>query len=107
MPIHITVDKAVDWAANRMLTFQDSTMSAEWKRRILPVSKYNMLVNVFNASTVLLVAAVASAVLFAYTAAFVLGAIAIFARLTSEKELHHYAIPQNQEGDQVHLGNLA
>jgi hypothetical protein len=92
MPIHITVDKAVTWGADKWLSYQNA--SDERKAQILKVTKYNMLVNGFNTSSVLLAVALAAAVVFAYTMAVTLGAIALFIRNVTEKELKEYASPE-------------
>jgi hypothetical protein len=107
MPIHITIDRGVDWLAKKTLDYRDAQMPEARRAQLAPVTKYNLLVSGFNTSTLLLIAAVASAVLFAYTAAFVLGAIAIFTRLTTERELHTYAIPPVNQEEPGHLAQLA
>jgi hypothetical protein len=89
MQIRFTTQQLVDWGANKLL----EGVSDARKDEILPVTKYNLLANVFNASTVLLVIAAASAVLFAYTMAFTLGAIGLFVRYASEKAIDKYMLP--------------
>jgi hypothetical protein len=92
MPVlQITTKQAVEWGANRLLDNQQ--LSAERKREITAVTEFNLLTTAFNASTILLVAAVAAAVLFAYTAAFTLGAIGLMVRYMTEKELAKYTLP--------------
>jgi len=100
MPIHITVDAAITAAANRWLTYKDPTITAQRREQILSGTKYNLLVKAFNASTVLLVAAVACAVLFAYAAAVTFGAVALFIRFTTDGELDRYSEPQEDGGNQ-------
>lgn len=91
MPMHITVDQAATWGTNQILGREKA--SAARKREVFAVKKYNLLVTAFNSSTVLLVVAVAAAVLFAYPAAFTFGAIGLFIRATTEKELEKYTFP--------------
>ncbi|PIS02173.1 MAG: hypothetical protein COT85_06470 [Chlamydiae bacterium CG10_big_fil_rev_8_21_14_0_10_42_34] len=95
MPIHFTVDTAVEIAANRWIASKHPDMGADRKQQILPATKYNLLVKTFNASTVLLVTAVAFAVLFAFSAAVTFGSIALFTRFTTDLELNKYSAPQN------------
>ncbi len=90
--MHITADYATNWLANRALDSQQ--VSDNRKKQILPVTKYNTLVDIFHASTVLLVVAVVSAILFAYTTAFVFGSIALFTRATTLKEFEKYKTPR-------------
>ncbi len=96
MPIRITVDEAATWGANYVL--QGENANASRKNQVLAVKKYNLLVTAFNASTILLITAVAAAILFAYPASFTLGAIGLFIRATTEKELESYCLPlQNRD----------
>jgi hypothetical protein len=114
MPLHISIDQGVwgiggvDWIARKKLAYQDPQMTPVRKDQILPATKYNLLVTGFNISMLLLIGAIVSAVLFAYTAAFVLGAIALFTRSITVRELRTYAIPlPNQEEEPGHLAQLA
>lgn len=92
MPVlQITTRQAVEWGANKLLDNQQ--ISAERKRAIKPVTEFNLLTTAFNVSTILIVAAVAAAILFAYTAAFTLGAMGLFVRYATEKELNKYTLP--------------
>lgn len=92
MPVlQITTKQAVEWGANKLLDNQQ--LSAERKREIKPVTEFNLLTTAFNVSTVLIVVAIAAAILFAYTAAFTLGAIGLFVRYATEKELNKYTLP--------------
>ncbi len=92
MPVlQITTRQAIEWGANSLLEKQQ--ISPERKREIKRVTEFNLLTTAFNASTILIVAAVAAAVLFAYTAAFTLGAIGLFLRYATEKEITKYTLP--------------
>lgn len=92
MPVlQITTRQAIEWGANSLLDKQQ--LSPERKREIKRVTEFNLLTTAFNASTILIVAAVAAAVLFAYTAAFTLGAIGLFLRYATEKEITKYTLP--------------
>lgn len=97
MPIHITIDQAVSKAAVLLMSGQTPPLSDDRQAQILPAKKFNLLVDIFNGSTILLTVAVASAILFAYTMAVCLGAMALFSRWTAERELFCYAIPVNAE----------
>jgi hypothetical protein len=105
MPLHLTVDRAAEVVAGKWLKYQDTQMSVARRTQIMPATKYNLLVTAFNASTVLLTIAIAAAILFSHTTAFVFGAIALFVRFTTEKEIRSKAIPR--EGAASHLQQLA
>lgn len=95
MPINITVDMFVNYAVGPQ------------EQQVMRVKKYNFLVNAFNGSTVGLVAALVAAVFFAYSAALVLGSIALFVRMTAEKELRAYAIPpEGAPAEQQHAAQV-
>jgi hypothetical protein len=97
MPIHFTVDAAVSMAADRWLAYKYPRITVQRKAQIKEATKYNLLVKAFNYSTVLLVAAVACAILFAYAAAVTFGGIALFVRFTSDGELGRYSEPRGEE----------
>lgn len=99
MPLHLTMDAGVDWAAKKWLAYQDPQMTPARREQVLRVTKYNLLVTGFNASTALLVTAVVSSVLFSFQMAFVLGAIGLFTRILTERDLRNYAIPAAQDAD--------
>ena len=101
MSVNITVDTASKWAANLWLAQTAPQMSAREKTRVLPIVKYNCLVAAFNASTVLLVAAVASAILLSPAFAVVYGVIALAVRMTVEQELNRYALPVGMEPNRL------
>lgn len=94
MTLHLTTEAMAHWAAEKWLSYQDPAMREERKGRILEVTTYNLLATAFNASTVLLTAAVAAAILCSAHAAIVLGAAGLLARLISERALYDYTIPQ-------------
>lgn len=90
--MELTTNKAVTWVAEKMLD-RDPQRAANWRNNdnILKATKYNLLVNGLNASTVLLTIAVVAAVaFFAVNAALVFGTIGLVARMVIEKELCHY-----------------
>ncbi len=92
MPVlQLTTRRAVEWGANLLLDKQQ--ISPERKQEIRRVTEFNLLTTAFNGSTVLLVAAFAAAVFFAYTAAATLGAIGLFLRYATEKEIAKYTLP--------------
>lgn len=91
--MRITVDDAAIWATNKYIGYQYPQITETRRNQIFSITKYNLLATAFNASTVVLAVAVASAILFAYTAAVALGSIAIFVRLTTAKELSKYTMP--------------
>lgn len=94
MPIHITADAAITWAAHQFLSRQGVTGdNIELK---LKPTKYNLLVHSFNASTVLLTAGVASAIFLALSSAFTFLALGLFIRFATEKEIAKYSIPQRE-----------
>jgi hypothetical protein len=101
MPIRITIDQTVSWAAEKMLSSQRLTDAR--KEEIIPITKYNLLVNVFNASTVLLALSVASAALFALSAAATFAFLGLLTRQLSEKELSKYTLPVGREGNNYEL----
>ncbi len=94
MPVNITVDQAAKWAAEKWINYKEPQSTQERKVEILSATKRNVVRTAFNISSVLLVVAVASAVLFAHTAALVFGSIGLFARFTTEKELKKYHLPK-------------
>jgi len=96
MPIHITLDRGVDWIASRSISFEQPPVSDDRKAQILPAKKYNLLVTAFNVSTVMLVVAVASTLFFAYSAAVAWGALGLLTRSMTEKELASYSLPVNE-----------
>ena len=53
----------------------------------LKVAEHNLIVYAFNASNALLITAIASAALFAFTTAVALGSIALFSRMVVQNEL--------------------
>ena len=94
MTVRITTNEAVGFLARVYVDNQDPVLTEKRKLEILPATKYNLLVYAFNTSTVLLVAAVASAILFAFSTSMVLGSIALFTRFAVEKEIdRNYALP--------------
>ncbi|HSX10986.1 MAG TPA: hypothetical protein VLF94_04650 [Chlamydiales bacterium] len=110
MPLHLTMDAGVDLAAKKWLAYQDPQMTPARREQILRVTKYNLLVTGFNASTALLVTAVVSSVLFSFQMAFVLGAIGLFTRILTEREIRNlrtYAIPAAGPADEGHMAVLA
>lgn len=86
----LTVNQAVKLAINQ--GFVENT----------PKAKYNLLVNTFNGSTVLLVTAVVFAILFAPSAAFTYGAISIFVRVVVERELTKYTAGLQETSSDYH-----
>lgn len=101
--MNITVDGVAEWGANRLLMQANPPMNQERKRQLLPVTKYNLLVNVFNGSTVALVSAVVLTIFFAFSAALTIGAMGLFARFTTEKELGEYSFNRAAEFGLVHI----
>jgi hypothetical protein len=92
MPVlQLTTRQAIEWGANSLLDKQQ--ISVERKNEIRRVTEFNLLTTAFNASTVLLVAGFAAAVFFAYTAAATFGAIGLFLRYATEKEITKYTLP--------------
>lgn len=91
MPIHITMNDAVTRGANYLLSQQQ--ISEARRAQIFPATKFNLLVNVFNASSVLLVAAAVSALFLAFSVSSVCFCIGLFLRYTTEKELETYSLP--------------
>jgi hypothetical protein len=70
---------------------------------------YNVLVKVFNLSTVLLVASVAFAILFSFPTSAVLGGMGLFIRWAASQELHKYTLPPppQPQGAVGHVVNVA
>lgn len=101
MSVNITVDAACQWAANLWVVQTMPQVSDSKKERVLPIAKYNCLAGAFNASTVLLVAAVASAILLSPAFAVVYGTIALAVRMTVEQELNRYSLPVGTEPNPV------
>lgn len=93
MSIRITSEDATNWLANKYLAYQEPQATDARKAQILPQMKYNVLVDLHNASTVLLVAAVASAVIFAFSAAVTFGTLGYLVRLASQRELTKFMLP--------------
>lgn len=91
MPIHITMSDAsktiTDWVLSRQ------NLTEERKAQIYEAEKYNVLTKLFNASSVLLVAGVVSAIFLAMSSAFVFLVLGLFLRTTTEKEIEKYTLP--------------
>jgi hypothetical protein len=91
MPIHITMrdaaTKITDWALSR------ENLIDERRDQIYEGRVYNTLATLFNASTVMLVIGVVSAIFLAMSSAFVFLALGLFLRATTEKEMETYTLP--------------
>lgn len=85
------MNDAVTRGASYLLSQQQ--ISQARRDQIFPATKFNLLVNTFNASSVLLVAAAVSALFFAFSVSSVCFCIGLFLRYTSEKELETYSLP--------------
>lgn len=90
-PINIEVRDATQWFAKQYLDRQD--LAPERRRNIERLTEYNILAYGFNASTVVLAVAAVAAAFFSFTTAAVLGATALFARLTASHEMENLAKP--------------
>jgi hypothetical protein len=101
----ITTDEVIAWGAERLLNNQQLTDTR--KNEIRKVTQYNLLVNAFNASTVLLVVSVAMACFFAYAAALTLGAIGLFVRFAALKEHNKYTLPYQPPPEQAGAQQVA
>jgi hypothetical protein len=93
MAIRLKVDDGVTWLTNKFIDYKEPRASASRKGTILQASKWNLLVNGFNASTVLVVAAIAFAVFLSLQNAFVFGALGLGLRCLTELELAAYTVP--------------
>lgn len=91
MPIHITMNdaatKITDWALSR------ENLTQERRAQIYEGRVYNTLATLFNASTVMLVIGVVSAIFLAMSSAFVFLVLGLFLRATTEKEMETYTLP--------------
>jgi len=104
MYLRITRDEAAKFVANKWCDYQYPAMTKDEKVKHIETMKYNVLAVGFNLSTVLLTVAVASAILFAITTAFVWGSIGLFLRFVTEKEINTYAVQkQNVNMAVLHL----
>jgi hypothetical protein len=88
MYLNLTAEKAAEWAAVRYFPMPH-----------IEQGKYNALVWGFNASTVLLVIAVANAVFSAAAAAVIIGAAALLIRYVTENALNKYKMPVDAHKD--------
>lgn len=96
----LTVDKAANWIAEKYMNWQDPTMDTE---AVAPATKYNVLTIAFNASTALVVMAVACAILFSPTAALVYGTIGLAVRSVVKEELDTYSAPLSGRAQEASL----
>jgi len=91
MPIHITMryaaTKITDWTLSR------ENQTEERRAQIYEGRVYNTLATLFNASTVMLVIGVVSAIFLAMSSAFVFLVLGLFLRATTEKEMETYTLP--------------
>lgn len=94
MPIHITMNDAATYGAD----YLNRALNEDRKAQIRPASKYNLLVKVFNASSILLVAAAVTALFLSFTTSFVFLAMGLFLRITSEREIDKYTAPYQAAG---------
>ncbi len=97
MPIHYTLNEAATLVANKWVSYQEPQINGERRRQIVPIATYNLLATAFNASTVLIIAAVVSTLFYGFAASVALGAIGVFLRLTAERGINHFALPQQDE----------
>lgn len=91
MPLHITMNDVAAKGADYLLSRQ--TLTEERKAQILPATKYNLLVKLFNVSSLILVAGTVSAIFLAMSSAFVFLVLGLFLRITTEKETEKYTLP--------------
>jgi len=103
--ISISLPTVIDWATNRVLDAKQPPIPADQRQLMFRVSKFNHTLMAFNASSVLLIIALAAAILFSLHLAVVLGAIAIFARLALLKEMHTLTEPDDENQVMRHAMN--
>ncbi len=87
---HLTTDAALGWATRKWLSSIQG-IREDRIERMLPATKYNVLVSAFNISTALLVTAVVAAIFLAFTKAFVVGAIGLGLRYIADREIDRHA----------------
>jgi hypothetical protein len=98
MSYNITVEAATKWVAGKWLEFDEPNITPKKKATLLPSLQYNALVYAFNASTILLTAAVAIAFFATLSAAVSIAGVALFVRWCTEKELDKATVPASPSG---------
>ncbi len=91
MTVRISSDDIATFCAKKWLSYQGVEESQQ--KDLLPTTKYNVLVQGFRASTVLLVSAIAATALLAFSAACSFAFIGLCARYATEQELVKYTLP--------------
>ncbi len=102
MPVNISVDQAVEYAAGYLLARQN--VKEERKVEILKAYKFNLLVKTFNVSSCLLAAAAVMAVFLSFQTSFVFLCLGLFLRFTTEKEIEKYMTPRFPDQPQQIMG---